>query len=126
MSKQVIFSENAPAAAGPYSHAIVANGMVYTAGQVGIDPAAGQMIAGGIREQTEQALKNVLAILEAAGTSLENVVKTTVFLQDMNDFAEMNSVYGTFFSENPPARSTVQVARLPLGALVEIEVVALR
>jgi 2-iminobutanoate/2-iminopropanoate deaminase len=126
MSKQVIFSENAPRAVGPYSHAIVANGMVFTAGQVGIDPAAGQMVAGGIREQTEQALKNVRAILKAAGTSLENVVKTTVFLQDMNDFAEMNSVYGTFFSENPPARSTVQVARLPLGALVEIEAVALR
>lgn len=125
MSKQVIHTETAPRAAGPYSQAIVANGMVFCAGQVGIDPAVGQIVAGGVREQAEQVLKNLRAVLEASGSSLEHVVKTTVFLQDMNDFAEMNSVYGGFFRENPPARSTVQVAKLPLGALVEIEAIAL-
>lgn len=125
MSKQVVFTENAPRAVGPYSQAVIAGGMVFTAGQVGIDPAVGQLVTGGIREQAEQALKNIGAILEAAGSATAQVVKTTVFLQDMNDFAEMNSVYGEVFGENPPARSTVQVAKLPLGALVEIEAVAL-
>ncbi|MBC7869987.1 MAG: reactive intermediate/imine deaminase [Chitinophagaceae bacterium] len=124
MTKQVVFAENAPRAAGPYSHAIIANGMVYTAGQVGIVPAEGTMIEGGIREQTEQVLKNVRTVLEAAGSSLDKVVKTTVFLANMDDFAAMNTIYATFFPDAPPARSTIQAGRLPIGALVEIETIA--
>ncbi len=124
MKKTSIKSENAPAAIGPYSPAIVANGFVFTAGQTGSDPATKKLIEGGISEQTRQTLKNVKAVLEAAGVGLENVVKTTVFLADMNDFAAMNAVYGEFFPEPYPARSTVQVARLPGDALVEIETIA--
>lgn len=123
--KRVIHTDQAPPAAGPYSQAIIANGFVFTAGQVGLVPETRTMIAGGIREQTEQVLKNIRTVLEAAGTNLDKVVKTTVFLSDMNHFGEMNAVYGTFFAANPPARSTVQVARLPLDALIEIETVAL-
>ena len=123
--KQIIATERAPQAIGPYSQAIVANGFVFASGQIPIDPATGQFVEGGIVEQTEQVLRNVSNLLEAAGTSLSRVVKTTVFLADMNDFAAMNETYASFFGENPPARSTVQAARLPRDARVEIEVVAL-
>lgn len=123
MPKSVITTPHAPPAAGPYSQAIVSGGMVFTAGQLGIDPTTRQL-AEGVQAQTRQALENVKAVLEAAGASLDQVVKTTVFLQDMNDFAAMNEVYATFFIDAPPARSTVQVAKLPLGGLVEIETIA--
>jgi 2-iminobutanoate/2-iminopropanoate deaminase len=123
--KQIIATERAPQAIGPYSQAVVANGFVFASGQIPIDPETGQFVEGGIAEQTEQVLRNVSNLLEAAGTSLARVVKTTVFLADMNDFAAMNETYARFFGENPPARSTVQAARLPRDARVEIEVVAL-
>ncbi len=123
--KQIIATERAPQAIGPYSQAIVAGGFVFASGQIPIDPATGQFVEGGIVEQTEQILRNVSNLLEAAGTGLARVVKTTVFLADMNDFAAMNETYARFFGENPPARSTVQAARLPRDARVEIEVVAL-
>jgi 2-iminobutanoate/2-iminopropanoate deaminase len=123
--KQIVTTKDAPHAIGPYSQAIVAGGFVFTSGQIPTDPSTGQFVEGGIREQTEQVLRNLSKVLEAAGTSLERVVKTTVFLADMNDFAAMNEVYGRFFTENPPARSTVEAARLPRDAQVEIDVVAL-
>ena len=123
--KQIIATEHAPQAIGPYSQAVVANGFVFASGQIPIDPATGQFVEGGIVEQTEQVLRNVSNLLEAAGTSLARVVKTTVFLADMNDFAAMNETYARFFGAEPPARSTVQAARLPRDARVEIEVVAL-
>ena len=123
MSKQVVHTHAAPAAIGPYSQAIRAGDFVYTAGQIGIDPATGQMVEG-IEAQTRQALRNLQAVLEAAGASLEQVVKTTVFLHDMGDFGAMNAVYAEFFAAEPPARSAVQAAALPKGALVEIEAVA--
>ncbi len=125
MRKKVIQTEKAPKAIGPYSQAIRTDTMVYTAGQIGIDPASGELIAVGVEEQTRQALTNVRNVLEAAGSSMENVVKTTVFLKDMNDFSKMNAIYAEFFGENPPARSTIAVAGLPKGGLVEIETVAL-
>ena len=123
--KQIIKTADAPQAIGPYSQAVVAGGFVFASGQIPIDPATGQFVEGGIAEQTEQVLRNVSNLLEAAGTSLARVVKTTVFLADMGDFAAMNETYARFFGENPPARSTVQAARLPRDARVEIEVVAL-
>jgi 2-iminobutanoate/2-iminopropanoate deaminase len=123
--KHIIATERAPQAIGPYSQAIVAGGFVFASGQIPIDPATGQFVEGGITEQTEQVLRNVSNLLEAAGTSLARVVKTTVFLADMNDFAAMNETYARFFGDGPPARSTVQAARLPRDARVEIEVVAL-
>lgn len=122
--KRSIESLDAPKAIGPYSQAIIANGFVYTAGQIGTDPKTGTLVEGGIVEQTEQALKNLAAVLKAAGSSLDNAVKTTVFLADMNDFAKMNEVYSKFFKKPYPARSTVQVARLPRDAKIEIEVIA--
>lgn len=125
MPKQIIHTNDAPAAVGPYSQATVANGLVFTAGQIALIPAEGTMLEGDVQAQTRQALTNLKAVLEAAGTSLENVMKTTVFLDSMDDFAKMNEVYAAFFGDNPPARSAVEVARLPLGALVEIEAVAL-
>jgi 2-iminobutanoate/2-iminopropanoate deaminase len=125
MSRTVIHSEKAPRAIGPYSQAIRTDSMVYTAGQVGIDPATSELVFNDIEEQTRQALKNLQNVLQASGSSISNVVKTTVFLKDMNDFAKMNSIYAEVFGENPPARSTIAVAGLPKGALVEIEVVAL-
>jgi 2-iminobutanoate/2-iminopropanoate deaminase len=125
MSKTATTTEHAPAAAGPYSQAIVANGFVFTAGQVALMPGTGKLVEGGVREQTEQVIKNLQAVLEASGSSLANAVKTTVFLQNMGDFATMNEVYAQHFPAPPPARSTIEVAKLPLGALVEIEVVAL-
>jgi 2-iminobutanoate/2-iminopropanoate deaminase len=125
MSKEVVQTPNAPSAIGPYSQAIIANGFVYTAGQLGVDPGTGKLIEGDVKAQTRQALENLTAILSAAGTSLSNAVKTTVFLANMDDFAAMNSVYAEYFHSNPPARSTIQVAKLPLAGLVEIEVVAM-
>ena len=121
---KVISTKKAPAAIGPYSQAIQVGNLVYTSGQIPIDPATGAFAEGGIKEQTRQSLTNVKAILEEAGLSLKNVVKTTVFMADMNDFADMNVVYAEFFSEPYPARSAVAVKTLPKGALVEIEVVA--
>jgi 2-iminobutanoate/2-iminopropanoate deaminase len=117
-------TENAPAAIGPYSQAIKANGFVFVSGQIPIDPRTGEFVQGGIREQTEQVLKNLSAVLEASGSSLDQVVKTTVFLADMQDFASMNEVYSTCFRETPPARATVAAAGLPRNAKVEIEAVA--
>lgn len=124
MSKQIISTKQAPAALGPYSQGVRIGELVFTAGQVAIDPATGKLLADDITVQTEQVLKNLTAVLEAANSSLANVVKCTVFLQDMGEFAAMNAVYGRFFSQNPPARSAVQVAALPLGARVEIEAIA--
>jgi 2-iminobutanoate/2-iminopropanoate deaminase len=125
LRREPVKTSNAPGAIGPYSQAIKVGEFVYTSGQVAIDPATGEFIGGGIAEQTERVLKNVAAVLEAAGSSLDQVVKTLVFLADMNDFSAMNEVYAKFFSEAPPARSTVQAARLPKDALIEIEAVAL-
>lgn len=121
---QTVQTSNAPAAIGPYSQAVVANGFVFTAGQVPFDPQSMQLVEGDIAAQTEQVMKNLQAILQQAGADLGTVVKTTVFLQDMNDFAAMNEVYARHFGDHKPARSTVQVARLPRDAQVEIEVVA--
>lgn len=123
--KKIISTERAPKAIGPYSQAICAENLVFTAGQVGLDPATMELVEGGIEPQTRQALTNLKHVLESADSGLNFVVKTTVFLTDMRDFPDMNSVYAEFFPENPPARSTVQVAALPKGALVEIECVAL-
>lgn len=123
--KNIIATTKAPGAIGPYSQACTIGEMVFTSGQVPIDPATGAFVTGGIAEQARQSLTNVKAILEAAGTSMDNVIKTTVFLNDMNDFAAMNAVYAEFFTEGSyPARSAVQVARLPKDALVEIEAIA--
>ena len=121
---KVISTTKAPAAIGPYSQAIQVGNLVYTSGQIPIDPQTGSIVEGGIKEQTRQSLTNVKAILEEAGLTMANVVKTTVFMADMNDFAEMNAVYAEFFSEPYPARSAVAVKTLPKGALIEIEVVA--
>ena len=121
---KVISTKKAPAAIGPYSQAIQVGNLVYTSGQIPIDPATGIFVEGGIKEQTRQSLTNVKAILEEAGLSMRNVVKITVFMADMNDFADMNTVYAEFFSEPYPARSAVAVKTLPKGALIEIEVVA--
>ena len=123
--RQRIQTENAPAAIGPYSQAIKAGGLVFASGQIPTDPETGEFVAGGIAEQTERVLKNLAAVLEAAGSGLDQVVKTTVFLADMKEFPGMNEVYATFFSEPPPARATVAAAGLPRGARVEIEAVAL-
>mgnify|MGYP001062571902 CR=1 FL=1 len=123
--KKIVSAENAPQAIGPYSAAVKAGGFVFTAGQLGIEPESGEFVSGGIEAQTRKALENLSAVLTAAGTSLEKVVKTTVFLQDMNDFGAMNGIYGQFFTEDFPARSAVQAARLPKDGLVEIEAVAL-
>ncbi|MGB7203275.1 MAG: RidA family protein [Pyrinomonadaceae bacterium] len=123
--KETITTNNAPGAIGPYSQAIKAGNLVFCSGQIPIDPATGEFISEAVAEQTEQVLKNLGEVLNAAGTSLDNVVKTTVFLADMNDFAEMNEVYGRYFSENKPARATVQAARLPRDAKVEIDCIAL-
>jgi 2-iminobutanoate/2-iminopropanoate deaminase len=123
--KKIITTSHAPQAIGPYSMGIKSEQFIFTAGQLGIVPGSGDLIAGGIEYETKQALKNIQAILEEAGSSLDLVVKTTVFLRDMADFTRMNNIYAEFFEENPPARSTIQVAALPKGAAVEIEVVAL-
>jgi 2-iminobutanoate/2-iminopropanoate deaminase len=123
--RKIVRPENGPKAIGPYSLGVQAGHLLFTAGQIGIIPATGEIIEGGVESETRQALENVKAILETAGTSLANVVKTTVFLRDINDFNRMNAIYGPYFPENPPARSAIQVAALPRGAAVEIETVAL-
>lgn len=126
MSIQFVATDHAPKAIGPYSQAVIANGMVYTAGQIAFNPASMEIVGGGIREQTERVLANLAAILEAAGSSLAQVVKTTVYLVDMADFTAMNEVYTHAFGEHKPARSTVAVAALPRGVRVEIDVVAVK
>jgi 2-iminobutanoate/2-iminopropanoate deaminase len=123
--REVISTDKAPKAIGAYSQAIRAGGFLFLAGQVAVDPATGQLLQADVRAQTERVLKNISAILESAGSSLEKVVKSTVYLKEMSDFQEMNEVYGQFFKVEPPARSTVEVARLPRNMLVEIEVIAL-
>jgi len=123
--RRIVKTGEAPQAIGPYSQAVVAGGFVFASGQIPLDPQTGQFVEGGVREQTVQVLRNLSKVLEAAGSGLARVVKTTVFLADMNDFAAMNEAYGEVFAENPPARSTVQAARLPRDARVEIDVVAL-
>jgi len=122
--KEIISTDKAPGAIGPYSQAIKAAGMVFCSGQIPIDPATGEFVSNDVTEQTEQVFKNLIAVLEAAGASLNGVVKTTVFLADMNDFNAMNEVYAKYFSDNKPARATVQAARLPRDAKVEIECIA--
>ena len=122
---QAVSSSALPPPGGPYSQAIIVNGMVYTAGQIGSVPATGALAEGGIQEQTRQVLENIRAVLEAAGSGMNKVVKCNVYLQNMDDFAAMNEVYGSFFPEKPPARTTVEVARLPRNALIEIETVAI-
>ncbi|HXB99209.1 MAG TPA: RidA family protein [Terriglobales bacterium] len=123
--REVIATEHAPKAIGPYSQAIRAQGLIFTSGQVAIDPANQQVIAGDVSAQTDRVLKNLAAILEASGSTLEKVLRCTVFLKNMGDFAAMNEVYGRYFKQSPPARSTVEVTRLPKDVLVEIDVIAL-
>ncbi|MGA8538244.1 MAG: RidA family protein [Terriglobales bacterium] len=123
--REVIASDLAPKAIGPYSQAIRAEGLIFTSGQIAIDPATAQVVAGDVTAQTDRVLKNLAAILQAAGSSLEKVLRCTVFLKSMGDFAAMNEVYGRYFGQAPPARSTVEVARLPKDVLVEIDVIAL-
>ena len=122
--KDIVLTDKGPRPIGPYSQAVKSNGFLFVSGQVAIDPRSNEFVPGDIRQQTERALENLKGILEASGANLHHVVKTTVFLKDMNDFAAMNEVYGGFFTAASPARSTVQVARLPKDALVEIEVIA--
>lgn len=124
-AKIIVHTEKAPKAIGPYSQAVRTEAMVMTAGQIGLNPPTGELVEGGIRAQARQVLNNLRHVLEAAGSDINLVVKTTVFLKDMKDFAPMNEVYGEFFTQDPPARSTVAVAELPKGALVEIEATAL-
>ena len=123
--REIIKTERAPEAIGPYSQAVKAGGLVFASGQIPIDPATGQFVPGGVKEQTEQVLRNLSMVLEAAGSGLGQVVKTTVFLADMGDFAAMNEVYGRYFTADAPARATVEAARLPRDARVEIEAIAL-
>jgi len=122
--RRTVRTENAPAAIGPYSQGVVSGGFLFCSGQIPLDPATGKMVEGGIEEQTERVLRNLASVLESGGGSLRSVVKTTVYLVDLSDFLAMNGVYGRFFTENPPARATVQVSKLPAGALVEIDAVA--
>lgn len=122
--KDVVLTDKGPKPIGPYSQAIKSGGFLFASGQVALDPGSNEFSAGDIRQQTERVLENIKGILEAGGVNLHHVVKTTVFLKDLNDFAAMNEVYGKYFTSAPPARSTVQVARLPKDALVEIEVIA--
>jgi 2-iminobutanoate/2-iminopropanoate deaminase len=122
--KEIIATENAPQAIGPYSQAVRVGNLIFASGQIPIDPTTKEFVAGGIAEQTEQVLKNLTAVFAAAGVGMDKIVKTTVFLADMNDFTAMNEVYGRHFGQNPPARATVQAARLPRDAKVEIEAIA--
>ena len=124
--KKVISTANAPQAIGPYSQAIEAGGFVFVSGQIPLIPATGELVEGSVEVQTARVLENLKAILEAAGSSLENVVKTTVYITNMDDFAKVNGIYGQYFQENPPARVWVEVSKLPKGALVEIDVIAAR
>jgi 2-iminobutanoate/2-iminopropanoate deaminase len=125
MQRTILHTDQAPAAVGPYSQAVQVGNLLYTAGQIAIDPALGKMIDGDVAAQAEQVMKNLVAILDAAGSSAKHVVKTTVFLTDMADYATVNAIYGRYLGDSPPARSAVAVVGLPLGALVEIEAVAL-
>jgi 2-iminobutanoate/2-iminopropanoate deaminase len=122
--KQTVSTDNAPKAIGPYTQAIVHNGIAYLSGQIPLDPATGQVIEGGIAEQTERVFENLKAVLEASGSSLDAVLKTTVYLRDIADFPKMNEVYGRYFTAAPPARSTIQAAALPRNAMVEIDAIA--
>ena len=124
--KKIIQSESAPAAIGPYSQAVEANGMLFVSGQVPIDPSTGKVVEGGISEQTRQVLKNIGAILDEAGYTYDQVVKSTCFLSDMKDFAAMNEIYASFYKENPPARAAFAVKELPLGVMIEIETIAVK
>ncbi|MFO7152838.1 MAG: RidA family protein [Bacillota bacterium] len=124
--KQVIKTEKAPKAIGPYSQAIMIGDFLFASGQIAINPATGEIVEGGIEAQTKQVMENVKNILQAAGMDFSNVVKTTVFITNMNDFAKVNEIYATYFTENPPARSCVEVSKLPKGALIEVEVIAHR
>src|SRR5437870_9594392 len=126
MANQIVATEKAPKAIGPYSQAVVAGDFVFTSGQIPLDPATQQMVTGDIRAQTERVMENLGAVLAAAGTGFENVVKATIFVADLGDFATVNEIYGKRFPKSPPARSTVQVAALPRGARVEIELIARR
>jgi len=123
--KEIIATEKGPKAIGPYSQAVKANGYIFTAGQIAFDPATGQLVEGDVARQTARVLENLKAIVEAAGSSLERAVKATVFLKDMNDFAAMNEVYARYFPKEPPARSTVEAARLPRDVRVEIDLIVL-
>ena len=125
MNRKIVQTDDAPEAVGPYSQGTSNGQLVFTAGQLALDPSTGKMVEAGIREQTRQSLHNLQAVLQAAGAGLDTVMKTTVFLRDMSEFASMNEIYAEFFAERPPARSTVEVAALPLGARVEIEAIAL-
>ena len=122
--KKVISTTNAPKAIGPYSQAIEAGGLIFVSGQIPLIPATGEIVEGSVEVQTARVLENLKAILDAAGSSLENVVKTTVYITNMDDFAKVNGIYGQYFQENPPARVCVEVSKLPKGALVEIDVIA--
>jgi 2-iminobutanoate/2-iminopropanoate deaminase len=122
--RDIVITDRGPKPIGPYSQAITSGGFIFLSGQVALDPKTGELVSTDIRQQTERVLENIKAILEAAGANLHHVVKTTVFMKDLNDFSAMNETYGRYFSSAPPARSTVQVARLPKDALVEIEVIA--
>ena len=124
--KKVISTSEAPQAIGPYSQAIEAGGFIFVSGQIPLIPATGELVEGSVEVQTARVLENLKAILEAAGSSLENVVKTTVYITNMDDFAKVNDIYGQYFQENPPARVCVEVSKLPKGALVEIDVIAAR
>jgi 2-iminobutanoate/2-iminopropanoate deaminase len=123
--KEIIKTEHAPNAIGPYSQAVRAGGFVFCSGQIALDPQTGQFVPGGVQEQTEQVLRNLMAVLEAAGTGLDRVVRTTVFLSNLNDFGAMNEVYARFFGDACPARSTIEAGRLPRDAYVEIDAIAL-
>lgn len=122
--KKIVHTHQAPAPVGPYNQAVTAGNFIFTAGQIALDPATGKLVGDDVKEQTRQMIQNLEAVLKAGGSDLLRVVKTTVFLNDMNDFTAMNEVYGEFFADNPPARSAIEVGRLPKGALVEIEAVA--
>jgi 2-iminobutanoate/2-iminopropanoate deaminase len=124
--REVVATENAPKAIGPYSQAIIFGELVFSAGQIPLDPRTGQLVEGGIEAQTRQVMENLKAILEEAGSSFDNVLKTTVFMVNLEDFGKVNAIYGEYFTQDPPARSTVQVAALPRGALIEIECVAVQ
>ncbi|MCZ7557050.1 MAG: RidA family protein [Bacteroidia bacterium] len=124
--REIVHTDKAPKAIGPYSQANIAGSLIFVSGQLGFDPATGEFVAGGVREQTHQVLKNMTAILEAAGASLADVTACTVYLKDMNDFVAMNEVYAQYFSENPPSRAAIQVARLPKDGIVEISCIAVK
>lgn len=126
MNKTIISTDKSPAAIGPYSQAVEVNGMIYSSGMIPVIPATGQIVEGGVKEQTKQVFDNLKALLGAAGSCLDRVIKTTVFIKDMNDFGAVNEVYATYFAGDYPARSCVEVARLPKDVLIEVEVIALK